>query len=74
MFPPRQGRRVRDAGLEARPRLEEVLGVHRERAAELLEVRAEAPQPMCEEGEANTRVPHIVLVEGAKMLEDADAF
>lgn len=74
MLPPREAGRVRrHPGLEARPRLEEVLGVHRERAAELLQVRAEAPQPVGEEGEADPRVPHVVLVEGAKVLEDADA-
>lgn len=74
VLPPGQGRRRRDARLQARPGLEEVLGVHRERGAELLEVRAEAPQPVREEGEADPRIPHVIPVEGAKVLEDADAF
>lgn len=60
-------------GLEARPRLKEVLGIHRKRATELPQVRAEAPQPVREEGEADPSVPHVVLVEGAKVLEYADA-
>lgn len=72
MLPARQGRR--HGGRDARPGLEEVLGIHRERGAELLEVRAEAPQPVSQEGEADPRVPHVVLVEGAEVLEDADAF
>lgn len=74
MLPPREGWRGRNAWLEACPGLEEVFGVHRERDAEVLEVCAEAPKPVCEEWKPNPGVPEVVLVEGAKMLEDADAF
>lgn len=75
MLPPRLGRqRGRHAWPEAGPRLEEVLGIHRERDAQVLEACAEASETVCEEGEPNPSVPQVVLVEGAKVLEDADAF